>query len=254
MSERRARVATSDPNRVGAGQGTWFHSPQIVMFGLGDAGIESHWSCALKTWRITCVSYDTLPELLPVLNETALILCDPTQLEAKLFSHFFSACFQKHIPIIALGSEIDVRKRVEILELGVEDCLESSCSGRELIARIRAILRRRQTAPAKKPLRSAAGWTIDTGYRKALGPDGETIPLTGIEFGLLKAFLEFPERIFTADELSEATRTMDFHPSASSISRAICRLRMKLTAGRPQAQPIQTILNRGYRWSDDALR
>ena len=254
MSERRARLATNDPDRVGAGREIRFHSPQIVMFGLGDAGIESHWSCALKAWGITCASYDTLPELLPVLDETALILCDPMQLEPDLFSHFFSACLRKHIPIIAVGAEIDARKRVEILELGVDDCLESTCSGRELIARIRAILRRRQTAPARKPLRFAAGWTIDTGYRKALGPDGETIPLTGVEFGLLKIFLEFPERIFTADELSEATRTMDFHPSALSISRAICRLRIKLTAGRPQAQLIQTIQNRGYRWSNNALQ
>jgi DNA-binding response OmpR family regulator len=254
MRGRRAKSATKEANRPGPRKEASFNSQLVMMIGLGDARLERYWSCAMEGWRITCASYDTLTELSPLLDQTALILCNPDRLEPELFIHVTTVCLRRQIPIIAVGREIGFQKKVEILEMGVDDCLETTCSGRELVARIRAILRRRQTAPAKKAVRYAAGWTIDTSYRKALGPDGATVPLTAIEFHLLKTFLTFPDKIFTMAELSAATRTKDFQPSASCISRAICRLRAKLRPSRSQARPIQTIQNRGYRWSNDAMQ
>lgn len=158
---------------------------------------------------------------------------------------------QSSVPIVmltALGEEAD---RIVGLELGADDYLAKPFNPRELLARIRAILRRAAEpadAPDEKPLRALVfnGWTLEPTRRRLLNPDGVEVPLTGGEYDLLIALVERANKVLTRDMLLDLLRGRQAGPFDRAIDVAISRLRRKLEDNGRQAQLIKTVRGGGY--------
>jgi two-component system OmpR family response regulator len=150
------------------------------------------------------------------------------------------------IMVSAMGEEID---RILGLELGADDYLPKPCSPRELLARVRAVMRRREEARGGGPRRGKAyhflGFVLDTLRRQLRSPNGATILLTAGEYSLLSAFLEQPQRILSRDQLLEAARGSDTEVFDRAVDVQISRLRRKLHACTDQ-EIIKTYRGAGY--------
>jgi two-component system OmpR family response regulator len=145
----------------------------------------------------------------------------------------------------ALGDDAD---RIIGLELGADDYLPKPCNPRELLARVRAVLRRRGESSGKPGVACEfAGWRMDLVRRELQSPSGVVVNLTGGEFMLLRALLERPMRILTRDELLDVARGPDADAFDRAIDVQVSRLRRKFEDGAPgQAALIRTIRNEGY--------
>ncbi len=153
------------------------------------------------------------------------------------------------IMLSAMGTDTD---RIIGLEVGADDYVAKPCNPRELLARVRAVLRRRQAAAeAGGPVgvvAEFAGWRLDILRREIRAPSGVMVTLTDGEFQLLKTFIDHPQQVLSRDRLLEMARG----PAAESYDRAIdvqvSRLRRKLEqVGGPQAADlIRTVRSEGY--------
>jgi two-component system, OmpR family, response regulator len=163
---------------------------------------------------------------------------------------------QSSIPIIILTGRRDEFDRIVGLELGADDYLTKPFNPRELIARIRTILRRVQ-AHATAPVLGHAprayrfvGWELDLNSRRLTSPNGERIDLTRAEFELLRAFLDSPERVLSRDRLLQMSHGFDDDGAFDrSIDVQILRLRRKIEADRRRPQLIKTRRGAGYYFS-----
>ena len=154
------------------------------------------------------------------------------------------------VPIImltALGEEVD---RVVGLEVGADDYVTKPFSSRELIARIRALLRRSRTATAGGTLTNRqicfAGWTLDPSRRELLDPEGTHVTLTSAEFDLLLALCQRPGQILSREQLLELTRCGHAGPIERSIDVHISRIRQKIEADPSEPSLIKTVRLGGY--------
>ncbi|MFA5990551.1 MAG: response regulator transcription factor [Sphingomonas sp.] len=153
------------------------------------------------------------------------------------------------VPIIfvsARGSEAD---RVIGLELGADDYLPKPFGTRELVARVRAVLRRRSgeglIADDRADEAHFDGWTVNFPRRELRAASGATVDLTGAEFDLLASFLAQPQRVIARERLIELSRTRLGDSSDRSIDVLVSRLRRKLSASGQDA-PIVTVRGIGY--------
>jgi two-component system OmpR family response regulator len=158
---------------------------------------------------------------------------------------------QSDIPIImltAMGEETD---RIIGLELGADDYLPKPFNPRELLARIRAVLRRStdrgeaKTEVATKNIRFS-GWTLEPARRRLINPDGVEVALTGGEYDLLVALVQRANRVLTRDMLLDLLRGRQAGPFDRAIDVAISRLRRKLEDDGRHAQLIKTVRGGGY--------
>ena len=158
---------------------------------------------------------------------------------------------RSQVPIImltALGEDID---RIVGMEVGADDYLPKPFNPRELLVRIRAVLRRAVHAP-RDPLPhevkaySFAGWRLDVTSRTLTHENGTNVPLTGAEFRLLSVLLAHPHRVLSRVQLAELTRGRDIDPFDRSIDVRISRLRQALGDGGRSPQIIKTIYGEGY--------
>jgi two-component system OmpR family response regulator len=151
------------------------------------------------------------------------------------------------IILSALGEDAD---RIVGLELGADDYLPKPCNPRELLARVRAVLRRRREGGGRASggLTCAfAGWRLDLVRRELNSPQGVVVALTSGEFMLLRALLERPQRILTRDELLDVARGPDAESFDRAIDVQISRLRRKLEDGAEgHGALIRTVRNEGY--------
>ncbi|HKT53744.1 MAG TPA: response regulator [Caulobacteraceae bacterium] len=151
------------------------------------------------------------------------------------------------IMLSAMGEETD---RIVGLELGADDYLPKPCSPRELLARIRAVLRRRhEPRPIEGALGAGcefAGWRLDLVRRELRSPHGVVVNLSSGEFSLLRAFVERPQRVLTRDRLLDLARGPDTEAYDRAIDVQISRLRKKLDDGAAGQELIRTIRNEGY--------
>lgn len=153
------------------------------------------------------------------------------------------------IPIImltALGDEID---RVVGLEIGADDYVTKPFSSRELIARIRALLRRSQTGQPRTVQTTAfhfANWRLEPASRQLFNPDGVRIAVTSTEFELLVAFCYNPGRVLSRDQLLELTHSGLAGPIARSIDVHVSRIRQKIEPKGQDATYIKTVRLGGY--------
>jgi two-component system OmpR family response regulator len=152
------------------------------------------------------------------------------------------------VPIIlltALKEEVD---RIIGLEIGADDYLGKPFNPRELIARVRAVLRRRSEAlpqPAEAKIYRFEGFTVDPQTRRVVNPEGGEVELTGAEFNLLKTFLDRPGRVLSRDQLLDLTRGRDGDVLDRSIDVLVSRLRRKLSESGA-GQLFKTVRNGGY--------
>ena len=149
---------------------------------------------------------------------------------------------QPALPVIMLTAQGDPVSRVLGLELGADDYLAKPFEPRELVARIKAVLRRGLPAGTKSAELRFAGWTFDRLRRQLLAPDGAVVALSSAEYRLLNAFVENPGRVLTRDRLLDLTRAPGTEVSDRSIDLAVSRLRGKLG----EAPVIRTLRGEGY--------
>jgi two-component system OmpR family response regulator len=157
------------------------------------------------------------------------------------------------IPIIMVTGKKEEADRVMGLELGADDYITKPFSPRELLARVRAVLRRykilQDVLPARDEKRRAyrfGGWELNLRTRRLTSPQGERIELTNGEFSLLQAFCAAPRRILSRDQLLELSRLNRAEVYDRSIDVQILRLRRKIEPNPSDPQYIKTERGAGY--------
>jgi two-component system OmpR family response regulator len=160
---------------------------------------------------------------------------------------------QEDVPIVMLSAMGEDTDRIIGLELGADDYIAKPFNPRELMARIRAVMRRatdtqENTSSGERiarPLRFA-GWTLEPARRRLLNPESVEVPLTGGEYDLLFALLERANRVLTRDMLLDLLRGRQAGPFDRAIDVAVSRLRRKLDDQGGGAQLIKTVRGGGY--------
>lgn len=159
------------------------------------------------------------------------------------------------LPIIMLTAKGDETDRIIGLELGADDYLPKPFNPRELLARIKSVLRRAQQEKSNNPLDpnhaekiTFSGWTLDLQARHLVSPNEVVVSLSGAEFRLLKIFLAHPHQILSRDQLLNMTKGRDAHPFDRSIDVQISRLRQRLSddTSDENNELIKTVRGEGY--------
>ncbi|WP_201835667.1 response regulator [Microvirga zambiensis] len=165
---------------------------------------------------------------------------------------------ESNLPIIMLtakGEEID---RIIGLEMGADDYLPKPFNPRELLARIKAVLRRKSaevvTSNPANSILTFAGWHLNFGLRELTDPNGVKVTVTGAEFDLLHAFCERPGRILSRDQLLDLTQGRFAGPYERSIDVLVSRLRQKIEADPREPQIIKTVRSSGYLFTPEVQR
>ena len=154
----------------------------------------------------------------------------------------------KSIPIIMLTARSEENERIRGLDTGADDYITKPFSPKELVARIKAILRRIRPALSEETL-EYAGIVMDLSYRK-IKRDGESIHLGPTEFNILKFFMENPRRVFSREQLLDMVWGNDIYVEARTIDVHIRRLRKALNeGGKPNI--IRTVRSAGYSLDQD---
>lgn len=159
---------------------------------------------------------------------------------------------RSNVPVIMLTASSDEADRIVGLELGADDYIAKPYSPRELLARIKAILRRagfdNQSAPRYYRF---VGFTLDLLERVVTDSAGAPVPLTGMDYQLLKYFVEHPGDILDRSVLCEQTRGRDAGPLDRSLDVQISKLRLRLNDDGKQPSLIKTVRGAGYVFSAD---
>ena len=155
------------------------------------------------------------------------------------------------VPVIMLTARGDETDRIVGLEMGADDYLAKPFNPRELLARIKSVLRRARTVPGEPAVGEAAtvrfaGWTLDVRARHLVAPDDVVVPLSGVEFKLLTAFLAHPNTVLTRDQLIDLMLARDAGPFDRAIDVQVSRLRQRLRDDARNPTLIKTIRGEGY--------
>jgi two-component system OmpR family response regulator len=155
------------------------------------------------------------------------------------------------IPVILLTAMVEETDRVVGLEIGADDYVTKPFSPRELLARIKAVLRRTRGLPRAVPATEGGRlrfdrWTLDTLRRELVGEDGVGVPLSTTEFRLLTVFLERPRMVLSRDQLLDLTSGRSLEPFERSIDNQVSRLRKKIEADPKNPAIIRTVWGGGY--------
>ena len=155
-------------------------------------------------------------------------------------------------PILMLTARGDEADRILGLEMGADDYLTKPFASRELLARVRAILRRARSLPPNLKLSEAArglafgDWLLDTTQRHLMDSAGTLVALSGAEYRLLRVFLDYPQRVLNRDQLLNLTQGRDTEPFDRSIDLLVSRLRHRLKDDAREPRYIKTVRNEGY--------
>ncbi|MBR8457405.1 response regulator [Burkholderia dolosa] len=180
--------------------------------------------------------------MLPV--EDGLVLC--RDLRAGKF---------RTVPVLMLTARGEETDRIIGLEMGADDYLAKPFAVRELLARIRSVLRRARMLPPGMQVTETAAmlafgeWRLDTTGRHLLDTEGTLVALSGAEYRLLRVFLDHPQRVLTRDQLLNLTQGRQSDPFDRSIDLLVSRLRQRLRDGAREPRYIKTLRNEGYVFS-----
>ena len=160
------------------------------------------------------------------------------------------------IPIIMATAKGDPLDRIIGLEMGADDYIAKPFDPRELLARIRAVLRRVRDAadaPGERAMRHHRflGFTIDVAARRLADPQGAEIALTGAEFDLLLALVERPARVLSRDRLLDLTQGRVAGPFERSVDILVSRIRRKMEQDAHHPEIIKTVRSGGYMFAVD---
>lgn len=155
------------------------------------------------------------------------------------------------VPVIMLTARGDEMDRIIGLEMGADDYLPKPFNPRELLARIKVVLRRAKQMPATSEDTDVTrfrftDWCLDTSKRHLLSPDGVVVPLSSGEYRLMRVFLTHPNRVLSRDQLLDLTRGREADPFDRSIDVLVGRLRKRLGDTARDQQFIQTVRGEGY--------
>ena len=163
-----------------------------------------------------------------------------------------------NIPVILLTAKAEETDRIVGLELGADDYVVKPFSPRELLARIKAVLRRAGDSHAVRAP-DAQGyafgcWVLKTGERELVGTDGVAVPLSTGEYNLLLAFVTHPKRVLTRDQLLDLSQGRELAAFERSIDNHISRLRRKIEEDAGDPKLIKTVWGGGYTLAADVRR
>ena len=155
------------------------------------------------------------------------------------------------VPIVMLTARGEETDRIVGLEIGADDYLPKPFSPRELLARIKSVLRRSRALPQNLQPDNAskikfAGWVLDIATRNLLSPAGVVVALSGTEFKLLRIFLAHPNRVLNRDQLIDLMLSRDASPFDRSIDVQVSRLRHRLEDDAKEPAIIKTVRGEGY--------
>ena len=154
-------------------------------------------------------------------------------------------------PVIMLTARGEETDRIVGLEMGADDYLAKPFSPRELLARIKSVLRRARSLPLNLRADEArkiafAGWRLDTVARHLLSPEGVVTSLSGAEYQLLKVFLSHPNHVLSRDQLMLLSKGREADPLDRSIDIQVSRLRNRLGDDPSDPRIIKTVRGEGY--------
>jgi two-component system OmpR family response regulator len=164
------------------------------------------------------------------------------------------------IPVIMLTAVADHTDRVVGLEIGADDYLTKPFDQRELLARVKAVLRRTAEKPSAptcsetRPVLCFAGWRLDVARRELRSMDGSLVLLSGGEFELLLAFAEHAQQVLTRDRLIDLARGESHLADDRSIDVLVSRIRRKLEPDLKNPSLIRTVRNGGYIFTSAVTR
>jgi len=159
------------------------------------------------------------------------------------------------LPVLMLTARSDDMDRILGLEMGADDYMVKPFVARELLARIRAILRRFRALPPNLQVTEAGRilafgeWQLDTSARHLLDAEGTIVALSGAEYRLLRVFLDHPQRVLTRDQLLNFTQGRDAELFERSIDLLVSRVRQRLNEDARTPAYIKTVRSEGYVFS-----
>ncbi|QZY91748.1 response regulator [Pantoea dispersa] len=159
---------------------------------------------------------------------------------------------RQNLPVLMLTARSEETDRILGLEMGADDYLIKPFVARELLARIKAILRRTRALPPNLHITGAGRiiafgeWQLDTSARHLLDSDGVIVALSGAEYRLLRVFLDHPQRVLNRDQLLNLTQGRDAELFERSIDLLVSRLRQRLREDAREPAYIKTVRSEGY--------
>lgn len=163
----------------------------------------------------------------------------------------------RHLPVIFLTARGEATDRIVGLEIGADDYVVKPFEPRELVARIRSVLRRAQRggAPAQDDAHyQFEGWRLDPLKRRLIDPEGAVVPISSAEFRLLVAFLEHPRQVMDRDRLLDMVQGREAHLFDRAVDNQVSRLRRKVEVDSRDPQLIQTVRGGGYMLAAEVRR
>lgn len=170
---------------------------------------------------------------------------------------------KRNVPIVMITGKADPIDRIVGLELGADDYIVKPFHMREVVARVRAVLRRYEAGSARlndvdlspaKPRYDFDGWKCDVARREVQTPAGGSVDLTTAEFNLLSLLLERPGRVLSRDELMDLLKGHDWSPIDRSIDALVARLRKKIEPQSERPVLIKTVRGVGYVFAGNVKR
>lgn len=158
----------------------------------------------------------------------------------------------RHLPVVLLTARDDETDRIIGLEMGADDYVTKPFSPRELLARIKAVIRRTRMLPPNLRVTESSDdiafgrWRLDTTARHLLDQDGTVVSLSGAEYRLLRVFLDHPQRVLSRDQLLNLTQGRDAELFDRSIDLLVSRLRQRLLDDAREPAYIKTVRSEGY--------
>ena len=160
------------------------------------------------------------------------------------------------IPTIVLTARGEATDRIVGLEIGADDYVVKPFEPRELVARIRSVLRRagRNVQATDNELFEFEGWKLDPLKRRLIDPEGAIVAISSVEFRLLMAFLEHPRQVLDRDRLLDMVQGREAHLFDRAVDNQVSRLRRKIELDSRNPQMIQTVWGGGYMLATDVKR
>ena len=163
----------------------------------------------------------------------------------------------RSLPTILLTAKGEAMDRIIGLEIGADDYVTKPFEPRELVARIRSVLRRAErpaAVPAQELLYRFEGWELDPLKHRLTDPEGALVPLSTAEFRMLRAFCDHPRQVLDRDRLLDMVQGREAHLFDRAVDNQVSRLRRKIEQDSRNPQFIQTVRGGGYRFAADVSR
>ncbi len=163
------------------------------------------------------------------------------------------------LPVILLTARGEATDRIVGLEIGADDYVVKPFEPRELVARIRSVLRRGAQSSASSTMGDDLayefeGWRLDPLKHRLTDPEGALVPISAAEYRLLTAFVDHPRQVLNRDRLLDIVQGREAHAFDRAVDNQVSRLRGKIEADRSDPQLIQTVRGGGYRFAADVKR